>query len=186
MGYYVSMRDSNFSIPESDEVLQVLKDANWKYQNYKNGGSFGRGESTRWFSWMPSDYDQVVTSVAEVFELLGFEVDKTLTHCTLMNYDSKIGQEDLFLALVAPFVEEGSWIEWQGEDGASWRHEVVNGRLHVRDAYIQYGDPKPYLMAVCEYIGDVSQREMKFVLCDPYSDKSPAEQWDEQVASVKA
>lgn len=187
MGYEVNMRDSNFSIPETDEVLRVLKEANWKYENYKHGGSFSsEGKTAKWFSWMPEDYDTLVFSVAEVFELLGFEVDRSFTHCTLLAYNNKIGQEDLFLALVAPFMQEGSWIEWQGEDGAAWRHEVIDGRLHVRDAYVQFGEAKPYVMAVCEYLGEEGLKQLHWITCDPYSTKTPTEQWDEQVSGVKA
>jgi hypothetical protein len=181
MGYYINLRRSEFSIPETEEVLQVLKDANWKFHDWKNGGGFGgEGEQRKWFSWMPSDYDKTVTSVAEVFTLLGFEVDSHDGVVDLKYYDSKAGQEDLFIALVAPFVEEGSFMEWDGEDGAGWRHEVVDGKLTIAEREHQYGNQVPYTLVAFE-LGERDESggysNSKWLHCDPYSIESPAEQY---------
>jgi hypothetical protein len=48
---------------------------------------------------------------------------------SLVHYDSKVGQEDLFLEAIAPFATPGSYIEWKGEDGFRWRDEVDGGTL---------------------------------------------------------
>ena len=128
MGYYVNLIGAEFVIPENAEVLQALKDLNHKPGVEKHGGSYAGGQQTRsWFSWMPENYDETVTSAQEVFELLGFECTPREDAFELMGYDSKIGQEHLFIQEVAPYVAEGSYLEWLGEDGARWKYVVEGG-----------------------------------------------------------
>ena len=122
MGYYVSLRSAHFEVPETESVLQVLKDLN-KQDHLKQGGSYGpNGKTESWFSWMPTDWDTTCTTVQEVFELLGFEttlVEKPYGVAVSLDvYESKTGQEDLFCATVAPFMEKDSFLEWIGEDNA--------------------------------------------------------------------
>lgn len=132
MGYYVVLEDSDWRIPESEEVLNVLKDLN-KLDHLKTGGSWEGGKQTRrWFAWMPENYDETVKSVAEVFNLLGFETDTESydgEYVGLTYYNSKTGSEDIFIEAVAPFVADGSYLSWRGEEGERWRHEVRNGKL---------------------------------------------------------
>ena len=148
MGYYADITDCDFDIPENDQVLQVLKDLNHKYDSEKRGGAYADGElKQRWFSWMDADYDQRVTSVREVFELLGFDCDYNQDKGMVIidGYDGKIGQEDLFLAAVAPFVDNGSYMEWRGEDGELWRYEVRDGKLYILGAVITWNNAVPVL-----------------------------------------
>lgn len=132
MGYYIRLVESTFAVPETTEVLDVLKAMNTDpdMHELKRGGSSTKdGWTARWFSWMPENYHDEVDNVEQVFGLLGFEtrLDGGMVH--LIDYDNKTGQEDLFLAAVAPFVAEGSFIEFHGEDDAMWRYVVRDGRL---------------------------------------------------------
>lgn len=145
MGYYVSLRESKYPIPNTDEVLTVLKEANTKYHAIKRGGS-SNGE--RWFSWMPEDYDQTVTSVAEVFELLGFECEVTDEYVTPRFYDNKTGQEVLFLAIVAPFMKDGDHTIWVGEEGEQVKYEVKSGQLYEITGHWQWSHATPYTEVV--------------------------------------
>lgn len=131
MGYYVTVTDAQFRVPENDTVLQVLKDLN-KRDDLKRGGTWGEnGKIQTWFSWMPENYDQHVTSVAEVFKALGFDTETKDGYVHLLYYDNKTGQEDIFLHAVAPYVKTGDYIEWQGEDYARYRHDVRDGKLFI-------------------------------------------------------
>lgn len=130
MGYYVRLTEAHFAIPEREDVLQALKDLNHRTDVKKYGGSWGAGGQTEaWFSWMPGNYDETVTSVQEVFDLLGFETEVKDGLVYLTDYDNKTGQEDLFIETVAPFVNEGSYLVWCGEDNAMYRHEIRDGQL---------------------------------------------------------
>lgn len=148
MGYNVMLTGSDFKVaPDKLEpLLQALKDLN-KRDDLKTGGAWGQlpdgtmGQTEKWFAWMPADYDQTVTSAAEVFEELGFTVttedDGTLI---LEEYDSKAGAEDLFLMAAAPFVTAGSYLEWEGEDGERWRQDFDGETMKTRMGTITWID----------------------------------------------
>lgn len=141
MGYYISMVDGTFRVPENDIVLQVLKNLNHDPNASKGGGSRDSdGTRREWFSWMDENYDQHVTSVAEVFTLLDFDVEGPDAdgYISLIGYDSKIGDEEQFLAAVAQYADPASWIEWRGEDGAMWRHLIVDGVLTTQNPTITW------------------------------------------------
>jgi hypothetical protein len=137
MGYYVNIEEANWVLPKEnqDVALQRLKDLNHKEGVEKRGGSFGPGgvENERWFSWMSADYDQHVSSVAEILSMLGFDFEyEDDGGLRILFYDSKIGQEELFLTEIADLVPSDSFIKWRGEDGEHWMWTpsgVFEGRI---------------------------------------------------------
>ena len=44
-------------------------------------------------------------------------------------YGEKLGDDEIFLSALAPYVEDGSYLEFEGEDGYSWRWSFKNGKL---------------------------------------------------------
>jgi hypothetical protein len=142
MGYYVQIRNADFIIPDTEGVLNALRELN-KRDDLKRGGVCTGGEMTeRWFSWMPAGWEDS-ESVADIFgpNGLGFEVhyysdmeldEKIHKYVRLDSYDNKSGQEELFLAAVAQFVRPGSFVEWVGEDSTMWRDYVGIDRLLYR------------------------------------------------------
>jgi len=138
MGYYISLGASNWHLPAEHEeaALQVLKDLNKPENNHlKRGGSYTGGEKTmHWYAWMPSDYDEHVTSVEGVLNMLGFETHRDESGTTITFYDQKQGNEDIFLNALAPFMADGSYIDWTGEDGARWRFIYEGGKMYVQEA----------------------------------------------------
>ncbi len=134
MGYYITLEESDFVVPETPEVYNVLCALNHDPSLPKNGGSWSGGKQTdSWFSWMPANYDETTNTAGEVFELLGFEItyNEDRTAFSLDYYDRKVGQENLFVAAVAPFVEEKSFLSWRGEEGERWREEVRDGSIYT-------------------------------------------------------
>lgn len=137
MGYYVTLIEADFNIPETEEVLKALQDLNTnpKYQSLKKGGSYssGKGKTSSWFSWMPENYheDPELQSVYDIFTALGFTCERTGymgdEEVTLTEYHNKRGQEDLFLTVVAPFVKDESYLMFRGENGEMTKYVVANG-----------------------------------------------------------
>lgn len=131
MGYYVHLRSAEFVIPRTDEVFQVLKDLN-KRDDLKSGWSYdSEGNQEFHFSWMPTGWDETCTDAQEVFELLGFIVDPEADYFSLEGYDNKVGDEFEFVKAVAPYVRDGSYMEWIGEDYNEEVWVVRKGELHV-------------------------------------------------------
>jgi hypothetical protein len=172
MGYYVTLTEADFGIPETPEVLAALHEMETKFDAIKRGGSFGPdGKQDKWFSWMPkiTTFD----TVQAVFEALGFEVSEDEGKFWLQGYDNKTGQEDLFLAVVAPFVENGSYTNWRGEDGALYRFEVVNGRLVTQSAEVVWTSPEPYRFDHYDHFRTEDGTFVTYAVgVDPYSEES--------------
>lgn len=152
MGYYVSINEADFTIPAEnlDEAYKVMCELN-KHDGLKTGGCWGgstsipegsKSVSTRpdkWFAWMPWNYDEVCTSAEEILKELGFECELNADgSLSIVYYDSKTGSEEHFLKALAPLVKEGSYIIWNGEEGAMWRHLVKNGELITQEPIITW------------------------------------------------
>lgn len=131
MGYNVQILRSNMTLPAANqaEALRIWKDLNKPENNHlkrRGGRSGGSGKTAHWFSWMDEDYDQTVTSADEVLEMLGFEIEILGNGDILLaGYDSKTGQEDLFIERAAHLMI--GRIDWEGEDGEAWAWECHGG-----------------------------------------------------------
>jgi hypothetical protein len=141
MGYYIDLTDAEWEISESPEALATIREMPVKYHAIKRGGS-SNGE--KWFSWMNDTEIETTDTVENVFNQLGFETDKVDGGFQLTAYNSKTGQEDLFLAVMAPFTKDGSYIEWRGEDGALWKFEIRGGRMFRTESEIVWTNSQPY------------------------------------------
>jgi hypothetical protein len=178
MGYYVSLTESDFIIPETDEVLQALKEMPTKYYAVMRGGS-SNGE--KWFSWMNNEEIENAESAQSIFEALGFDCEKDKYGAkgtfSLESYDSKTGQEDLFLAVVAPFVAEDSFTEWRGEDGEIWRYTVSGKKLTVQSSTIAWNYPEDFKVSAYFSTGSFDDKTFRThsIHIDPYADDISAE-----------
>ena len=147
-----------------DKSYKALCDLN-KKDHLKRGGSWGgelNSESprpsgldyhpARWFSWMDANYPAKCKDWKQIMEMLGFDFsgenqttmsDGRKATAYHLNYDSKTGQEELFLNALSPFAE-GS-ITWRGEEGEVWS-DVLGGDTLGRQDFIlaPVGDVSPY------------------------------------------
>lgn len=141
MGYYIDLVDAEWEITESPESLATIREMPVKYHAIKRGGS-SNGE--KWFSWMNDTEIETAETVESVFKHLGFETETVDGGFRLTGYSSKTGQEDLFLAVMAPFTKDGSYIDWRGEDGELWHFEIHSGRMFRSEAEIVWTNSQPY------------------------------------------
>jgi hypothetical protein len=128
MGYYVSgegelvIKQENLTAAYEAMMALQERPAEWKR---------GGGQGKAWYSWMPEDL-RTIPNAAEVFRALGFEVGESDEGIVIGRYDSKNGQEDVFIAAAAPFIEDGEY-EWTGEDAEFWRWEFIGGKMYCRE-----------------------------------------------------
>jgi hypothetical protein len=147
MGYYVSgngeLRIKKENLDKAHEALMALQDAPPKS---KRGGSYSANERRFWYSWMPEDL-RTLTDTKAVFAELGFEVlDDENGDLLISCYDNKTGQEDVFFAAAAPFIEEGEY-DWTGEDGEFWRWQFTDGKMFLLSGQRIYTHASPVEVA---------------------------------------
>jgi hypothetical protein len=176
MGYYVQIESCDFSVPETKEVLAAIHEMDTKYDHVKRGGSYLEGSfDKKWFSWMPEDLS-TLQSVEEVLKTLGFDCETRIMldgtkAVDIFGYNDKTGQEDLFLAVIAPFVSDESYIEWRGEEGECWRYLVHEGRLTVQHATLSWQEPVRYVHSYFDF-QHLGEGGTKIRLVDPYETAS--------------
>src|SRR5690625_4627994 len=139
MGYYITMEDAQFRIPA--EHLQGAWDAlvdlntNPDHAHLKNSGS--RQEPS--FAWAYPNYHEAFTTVAEVFQMIGFETCTTPDEdFEIVGYDGKAGDEFLFLRAVAPYVTPGSFLHFRGEEGEHFRYLFNEDNLIEEDGFVTF------------------------------------------------
>jgi len=156
MGYYVYIEESTLALPKEyyDQAYSVLCDLN-KYDDYKQGGSFGGpGKDIKWFSWMAEDYPSECSNAQEILEMLGFACVEEDNALTIHQYDSKIGQEDLFLSTICPLLN--GYIVWRGEDGEEWmdNYDGMTVKRYYRSSdwvsSVDYDGPIEYYKRMAE------------------------------------
>jgi len=128
MGYYVHITYSNAVIPAENlpAALDALRELDAR-DDLKSGGS---SAGAKWFSWM-NDFDLAnAPSVASVLERLGFDVSEDeWGGLSIEGYEDKTGDEGIFIQTLAPYIETGSHVEWQGEDGEAYRWHFHHGLM---------------------------------------------------------
>lgn len=137
MGYYVRSyeSDNNFKVRKENfdaayKAMVALND----HDDLKRGGSFGpEGARNKWFSWMDPNYPDSCQDFGAILQALGFIAIYDETGLVGIDYDNKMGQEDLFLKAIAPYVEDGSHILWRGEEGAVWVQIFKNGTIETHE-----------------------------------------------------
>lgn len=136
MGYYVNTEDINIVVPKDllKDAYRAICELN-KHDELKRGGSHGPDKSKNqyWFSWMPEDIEAACPDLLSVISMLGFEDSEYDKDGNLVfgNYNNKTGQEDLLVDAIAPFVQEGSYAIWKGEDDVYYKWEFTNGKMLV-------------------------------------------------------
>lgn len=140
MGYYVNIVESTARIPARNlaRVYEIMCSLNETHDHEKRGGSYSGGKQIeKWFSWMDANYPETCEDAQAIFEMLGFETEyNSAGDLLLTGYDSKAGQEDLFLEAIENYVI--GEIQWVGEDHERWTTEfhgddVIEGSV-VREA----------------------------------------------------
>ena len=133
MGYSISVRDSKFDwVPDTqDKALAALK----KAAKLKRGTSNAPDPlRVRCWSWVDMDELLEAKTLEDAMECLRWVPSNGIIH-----FDGeKIGDEDTYFSILAPFIKDGSFIEVLGEDGALWRYAFEKGKLLVLDPQITW------------------------------------------------
>ena len=132
MGYYVVTLKSSCIIKKENQTkaFHLACELN-KHDDLKRGGGYSGGKKTAsWFSWMDADYDKTCKNIQEVVEMLGFETAILENgDLSILFYDSKTGQEELFFKTMESCIN--GQILWQGEDFDTYAWDFSSGKMEI-------------------------------------------------------
>jgi hypothetical protein len=176
MGYYVKVIKSTAFIPAAklQTAFEKMCALNTTHHDAKQGGSWSKGQQVaRWFSWMDADYPSVCADAQAILEMLGFETEyRTNGDLELLAYDSKSGQEDLFLDAIKH--ELCGELHWMGEEGESWTQKFNPSPNQVVDA-MRYKFlelfPNSYFSVTKASLSDSSMVHFTLLQRDDYPNK---------------
>ena len=132
MGYFIDLKDQYFHI-KAENVPLVLEEIRGMAKDVKMGGgrSTINGRVTYSFAWADTKIIKSAKSLDEAMEEFRYtpNYDKKGDVDYLDYSESKIGDEEIMFRRIAPFVESGSYLEYEGEDGERWRWTFNNGEM---------------------------------------------------------
>lgn len=155
MGYEVCIINGSIEVPKENlDAAYAACVALNDNDDIKHGGrhpetewdkSKDRWNPNKWFSWMPYDWPDKLPSLLELFEALGFDCGTDDEGTLLIHgYSSKMGNEEDFLRVIAPYVKSGGYLDWAGEDYAFWRHKFNDGGFEVVSLILAEGSELNY------------------------------------------
>lgn len=122
MGYCIEQTDSNFIIKKENfrDVLNNLKAV--FTPDKMTCIDYIRGEELPHFSWVHTDTILDAETLEEALEGIRyysiFNDNGDIINVEFIG--EKYGDEEIFFAALAPFVEKDSYISFEGEDGRKW------------------------------------------------------------------
>jgi hypothetical protein len=135
MGYCITLTESNFTIKATnkDKALEAIR-ALANDTSKMSGGSWGPGGETRsrHFSWVTTDDFFLAKTIVVALEAWRYEAhidEKTGDVVRIEFSGEKLGDDPILWRAVAPFVEDGSYLQMSGEDGTVWRWVFKGGAM---------------------------------------------------------
>lgn len=127
MGYHVEQMDSQFfvaaeAIPSLIESVHKLAESGqyyWVRDSYKDSNDV----KNIFYCWRWH---------------VGLDDKGNISHIHFEG--EKLGDDEVLFKAIAPFVQDGSFIEMRGEDNAMWRWKFSNGKLKEIYPEVIWGD----------------------------------------------
>jgi hypothetical protein len=122
MGYWMTQRgDQDFTIKKENQEKALIA---------IKALSFEPTRSISGYSWVDDNYVNANT-LKEALDIWRWEamIDKDGDIIDLYFTGDKLGDEDFLFRAIAPYVEDGSYIEMSGEDSCLWRWCFENGTI---------------------------------------------------------
>lgn len=135
MGYFMEMTDSKFEIKKEnfEKALESLKSV-FVPENMTCYDLVG-GKAYPHFSWV----DTKIVLKSETLDKALKEIRYTPKYnndgdiCSVEFTGEKYGDEKIFFNALAPYVEDSSYIAFQGEDGFEWEWFFNDGKVEKTD-----------------------------------------------------
>ena len=131
MGYYMEMTDSRFKVKKENfkKALESLKSVfvpeNMNCRDYIGGKEYPH------FSWVDTKTVIESASIGKALEEIRYTpvYNNNGDICNVEFTGQKYGSKAVFFDALAPYVEDGSYIAFDGEDGDAWEWRFNNGKV---------------------------------------------------------
>lgn len=123
MGYNIQNTRSKFVIKKENygNVVKAIHGLAGKESIEDSSGKH--------FSWVNNDFVDF-SGIIELFAAWRWSVEENDFGINCISFDGqKLGNDHLFFNTIAPYVENGSFIEIMGEDGCIWRWFFKDGKM---------------------------------------------------------
>ena len=135
MGYLIEMTDNKFYIKKEnfEKALESLKSIfipeNMTCYDYIYGKAYPH------FSWVDTKIVLESETLRDALEEIRYtpKYNNDGDICSVKFTGEKYGDEKIFFNALAPYVEDGSYIAFQGEDGFEWEWFFNGGRVEKTD-----------------------------------------------------
>lgn len=131
MGYYIDMTDSKFEVKKEnfEKALESLKSV-FVPENM-NCRDYIFGKEVPHFSWVDTDSVLKSKTLGEALEEIRYvpQYNNNGDICSVKFIGQKSGCEKIFFNALAPYVESGSYIAFEGEDDYTWEWQFNDGNV---------------------------------------------------------
>ncbi len=139
MGYHIRQRGSDFRIKKDNfaAALAAIKALANKPEQMGGGNSTGE----RWYSWVDMNELAAAETLPLALSAWRWEVDCSDETGDVFNITfcgEKLGDDTILFETLAPFVEKGSYIDMEGEDGSLWRWAFDGGGVVELTGEVSY------------------------------------------------
>lgn len=133
MGYYIDLEAGEFVILAERQADALA------------AGKAMATPGETW-SWLTNEEILAARTLPELFRVWRYfpEIDEATGDIVGISHDTqKMGDEDQFFAVLAPFVQAGSWLHMSGEDGSHWRWYFDGDQMTTQEGRIVFDVPTP-------------------------------------------
>lgn len=122
----MTQRDANFRIEHENFAAALAAIKALATRTEKMGGGEWRDGKVQktWFSWVTTEEFVEATTLQEAIKAWRWSVEVSEESGDIVDicFDGeKLGDDTILLEAIAPYVEAGSFIDMEGEDGSLWR-----------------------------------------------------------------
>jgi hypothetical protein len=150
MGYCMEMRTANFTIKAENRsaALKAIKAMADRPEDMGGGTYYGGTRQVAHYSWMNGVDFHSFHTFPDAMDAWRWPVQEDATNDDETFGDiigieftgEKMGDDEKLFAAIAPFVEKGSYIEMQGEEGDIWRWVFDGEGVKEVMAKVSFGD----------------------------------------------
>lgn len=135
MGYYQATIDCNIFIPQAGFgiICKHLLDSGFLKNTDKWYGT--------WCDMAQLEKKITAGDLPGVFEEFGFDVQQDDGNIVGLSYDNKAGNEFELFRAIAPFMDDGMYVGFRGEDGEFYRYYFKNQEARQSEGTVSFPMP---------------------------------------------